>query len=143
MKYITLSLLIIVSIPLFSASSCERKNDNTKDKSPKCPPNTICTMMFAAVNTQVKDKAGASIVFDEVYTLRESNNEIIKYEQRNTNGSYTVLDDSYRSEIENTSDNFRLVGKMNGQTVMNELFVIKADCCHVSKVSGKSEIVID
>ena len=55
-------------------------------------------------------------------------------------GTYIVLDDSYRDKLQNDKDKFRLVGIKEGKKVVDELFVIGADCCHIQKIEGKEDI---
>jgi hypothetical protein len=130
-------IALIASLPFLTAGSCEQKKQEAE-----CSPNTICTMMFASVNTSVKDNNGVLADLDESYSVRKSNGEILRYDQEGGAGEFKILDDSYQKDLANKTDTFQFVGKKNGHIVVDELFVIKADCCHVSKVSGKSEIIL-
>lgn len=91
------------------------------------------------VTVQVIDPTGAAVQLDEVYTLRLSNNEKIRVEQP-TEGGYVVLDDNYLKHLQNDKDDFRFIGMKDGKKVLDELFVIGADCCHVQKIKGKEII---
>lgn len=130
MKSLLAVILLVCSSPVFLATSCEHK---------KCPENTICTEMFAMVTVKVIDQLGNSVHFDEVYTIRKSNNETIRITQ-SMDGMLIVLDDSYQSKLKQDKDTFHIVGIKNGQKVLDEPYMISADCCHVSKVSGREEI---
>lgn len=137
MKNLILLTVAAVSFMLCTASSCEKGK-----KTAECPPNTICTMMFASIGTKVTDNKGTPVTFSEAYTLRKSNNELLTYEQNNKEGFYVIVDDSYQKSLANQTDTFLFVGKQGGQTIVEEPFIISADCCHVNKISGKSEIII-
>lgn len=137
MKSIKVLLGSIISFLFFTAGSCEKKQQNSE-----CPPNTSCTMMFASIGTKITDNKGEPVKFTEVYTLRKSNGEILTYHHNAIEGFYLVVDDSYQKSLANQTETFRLIGKKDGKAVMDELFVISADCCHVNKLSGKSEIII-
>lgn len=130
MKTFFCSILLLLSSPLFLATSCEKK---------KCAPDTICTEMFAMITVRVVDQNGELVKLDEVYTVREGNAETIRPDQ-NMEGAYIVLDDSYRGKLQNDKDKFRLVGMKEGKKVVDELFVIGADCCHIQKIEGKEDI---
>jgi hypothetical protein len=56
--------------------------------------------------------------------------------------SYTVLDDSYLKQLMDNADSFRFTGTKNGKEVVNEVFVIGADCCHINKVSGNESVTV-
>jgi hypothetical protein len=63
-------------------------------------------------------------------------------EQNMHEGKYNVLDDSYQKVLANSTESFRFVGFKNGVKLVDEQYSIGADCCHVSKQSGKSVIVV-
>lgn len=128
-----LRVFILFLAPILLSTTCEQK---------KCPEDTICTMMFAAVSLEVLDAGNSPAVLDEVYTMRVGTNETIRPQQHGQNGQYVVLDDSYQKKLANAADTFYLVGMKNGQKVVNEPLVIGADCCHVRKVSGKTQVVL-
>jgi hypothetical protein len=100
-------------------------------------------MEFRSMNVQIKDNAGNPVKFDEVFTLRVNTGERIRYDiNTNPDGSYTVLDDSYQKKLAQSTAEFRFVAIKAGKELVNELYVISADCCHISKVSGKEEVVV-
>ncbi len=45
-------------------------------------------------------------------------------------------------ELQLREEEFRFVGKKGGKTVVEEPYVLTADCCHVAKKSGAGETVI-
>ncbi|HTN45434.1 MAG TPA: hypothetical protein VL098_03745 [Flavipsychrobacter sp.] len=136
-RLISFAFLLLFS-PFFIAGSC-----NKDEKKKKCDPKVACTMMFASVSITVKTSNGVSAELDEVYTIRKSTSEILKYSQPgNTTGAYIVLDDSYQKELQNKQEEFYFVGKKNGKVMVEEPYVLSADCCHVSKVSGRDALII-
>lgn len=137
MRNLILFAAASVSFMLCTASSCEKGKPAAE-----CPPNTICTMMFASVGTKITDNNGAAVTLSEAYTVRKSNSEVLRYEYNNDEGFYTVVDDSYQKSLANQTDTFLFVGKKDGKIIVEEPFTISADCCHVNKISGKSEIII-
>lgn len=139
MKHILFTAaLLLAAQGLMSTSGC-----NKNDRKTNCTGEEICTMIFAAVNVTVKDGAGQPVVLDEHYTIRKSTNETITSgSDFPENGSYTVLDDSYRQKLAGQTDEFTFVGKKNGQEIVREVYSISADCCHISRQSGKTEVVV-
>lgn len=98
----------------------------------------VCTMEFRTVSIKVIGEP-----LDDFYTIRNSNGDTLRFEQYMSEGGYyVVLDDSFHQAIKNSTENFTAVGVINGSKVLEEVFVIKADACHVDKVSGAEEVVI-
>ena len=136
MKTVITSILLIALAPLFMYTSCNKGHDHNARN---CD-DVICTMMFAAVSTEVQDANGNKVTLDEAYTIRTSTGEKITY--KNSEGYYTVLDESYLKQLQNATDKFQFVGIKDGVKLVDEVFTISADCCHVSKVEGKNIITI-
>ena len=135
MRNLSLVALLLLSSPVFLASTC------SKSKSSSCD-DVACTMIFAAVSVQVVDAANAPVKLDEVYTVRKSTGQKIKPDQHMAEGRYVILDDSYQKTIQNSSEVFVLGGMKDGKRVVSETYTISADCCHVKKGSGKEKITI-
>lgn len=106
--------------------------------------DVACTMMFAAVTVQVKDNSAQPVTLDEYYTVNISRGDTIRPINGTWgDGSYVVVDDNYVSKMYNQEYNFRFIGFVKGKPVVNEVYSISADCCHVNKKSGTGEIVIN
>lgn len=79
----------------------------------------------------------------DFYTMRESNGAKITHPKESLPGSdnyYTVLTDTYQKQMEGKTETFWFKGFVNDSLVINEPFVISADQCHISYVSGKTEV---
>ncbi len=138
MKRILIAVSALIVALLTQATSC---------KDPKNAPgecgDIACTMMFAMVTVEVKDQQGNKVVLDEYYTTREkTGDKLTPQSNMPDSGTYTIVDDGFVSILKNKSEQFRFIGKKNGAEVVNEPYVISADCCHVNKVSGKGTIII-
>lgn len=134
MKY--LKLLPLAALFLFSFQ-CNKENiGNCAD--------VICTMDFRAVSITVTDKDGNSVQLDEAYTIRQGSGAVINNSQPpNENGVYNVLTDNYREELQNQQDYFTFIGKLAGEEVVKESFLISADCCHINYLEGNTEVSIN
>jgi hypothetical protein len=91
--------------------------------------------MFATVTIEVKGNA-----LTDFYTVRTSTEEVIRHEMMFGDSIYTVLDDNYVNKLINRQDTFIFYGYYRGVLVVEETYVIKADECHVEKVSGRNRI---
>lgn len=138
MKKILISCILACCAPMLMSSSC-----NDKQAKNPCPADVVCTMMFKMITVEVKDAAGNNVTFDEFFTIRKSNQEIIRPDANNAmEGHFIVLDDSYVKKLANQQDSFRFIGIKNGKEVLSEPFAIGADCCHVNKISGREQITL-
>jgi frataxin-like iron-binding protein CyaY len=54
--------------------------------------------------------------------------------------TYIVLDDSFQKTIENQTEKFTFKGYNNDLEVVNEVFTIGADKCHIYYIDGKQEV---
>ncbi len=103
-----------------------------------------CTYVFISVTVKVTDTLNQAVLLDDAYTIRKSNGELITQAQGLvTAGYYAVLNDSYQHRIANTSEFFQFIGVKNGRRVVDEVYEISADCCHIQKVNGKESIIIN
>lgn len=103
----------------------------------KNEPAVNCTEEFRSVTLLVPGD-----LLTTAYTVRLSNSDTIRYSQRSGLGGnyYIVLDDSYQPKLKGGVDNFRFIGERAGKVVVKEDYVIKADQCHIQKISGKTEL---
>jgi hypothetical protein len=122
-----LNFLLILAIIMFV--SCKSESQN----------NTVaCTMEFRTVTINVQGDT-----LNHFYTIRVTSGDTIRLNSGNTFGAntYPVLDDSYQSNIANRTEQFRFVGLKNNAVLVDELFTIKADQCHISYVSGNQTVI--
>lgn len=116
----------IVFFFMIAVISCTNRTDEV-----------ICTMEFRTVNIKVNNAT-----LQDYYTIRETTGDTI----RNISGYqpdqnlYPVLTDNYQPMIVNQTENFRFVGIISDTVVVDEIFSIKADQCHIQYVSGNQEI---
>jgi len=139
MRQLIIIAVLVLTAPLLLSSSCKK---TTRNAATDCE-GVICTMMFASVSTTVTNKEGTPVVLDEVYTIRKRTGEKIVLSQQQEGGRYTVLDDGYLKQFYKSTETFVLVGMKGQRKVVEEEFVISADCCHVVKQSGKEVIVVE
>lgn len=138
MKKGFLGILLGVVYLTTSSSSCNKHDHHTNP----CD-GAMCTAMFVMINTKVTDANGHFVKLDDSYTQRAGNKDVYRPNQSNliVDSSYVVIDDGYLQKMQNQTDTFYFVGLKNGKEVVKEPFVISADCCHVNKQSGKTNIV--
>lgn len=102
----------------------------------------MCTEVYVSVSVHITDSLGNDQLLDSAYITRVSTSEIIKSTPSVAGSYYLILEDSYRAKLQNSKDTFLFTGIKNGHVVVREPYVIKADCCHISLISGKTEVTI-
>lgn len=121
-----LNFLLILAIIMFVSCKSESQNNSV-----------VCTMEFRTITINVQGDT-----LDHFYTIKVTSGDTIRLNSGNTFGSntYPVLDDSYQSNIANRTEQFRFVGLKNNAIIVDELFTIKADLCHIEYVNGNQII---
>ncbi|MFN4123921.1 MAG: hypothetical protein ACK4GL_11535 [Flavobacteriales bacterium] len=78
---------------------------------------------------------------DDYFTIRVKTGDTLRFSNNGFHSNYyIVLDDNYQKIIERKSEPFLFIGNENGEIRVSETFVIKADECHINKVSGPEVI---
>lgn len=102
----------------------------------------MCTEMFKMVTIRIHDASGNPVKLDDYYTLHVASGEKAKITQGMDNGYYVVVDDSRRKDLQDRKAELKFIGTKDGKEVVNEAYTVTADCCHIEKISGKTEIVL-
>ncbi len=109
----------------------------------------VCTASWDMINVDIVDAGGAPVNLDSLAVTNAagapvplSNGQRVWGNPYNGNGRYTVLNDGWVSGHEGLGSHFYAKGFRNGQMVFNEVYKISADCCHISKLSGKDRIIV-
>ena len=101
-------------------------------------PDVICTLDFRSVSVEVTGEA-----LDSHLTIRQSTGDTIRTSTSSgdpMDNFYIVMDDSYQNELEGSEEAFRFVGIKDGNILVDELYEIGADECHIYKVSGEEKV---
>jgi len=106
----------------------------------------LCTLELRTITTKVKSNSKDTVLLDSYYTVNTNLNDTIfpgNWQGSAYAGVYNVLSDGYVDKMRNKTYQFSFIGIINNTVVVNEPYTISADCCHISLVSGRSEITID
>jgi len=105
------------------------------------PVEIICSNEFRTIGLTV---TGGRL--SDFYTVRESTKDTIRFTESGTypiSRWYPILDDSYQETLKDTEEQFYFYGAIDGTRVVQELYFISADACHIFKVSGKESVGIN
>ena len=109
----------------------------------------LCTAVFTEIHVDVRDQNGAAVNLDAFVVtdaagvaLPPSNGSSVYGYPNNGDGRYTIVNDAWVQGHQNSTMAVRARGYINGIEVFNEPYTIEADCCHVSRPSGKDLITV-
>jgi hypothetical protein len=147
MKKSLLFTLFIAAASFVACNKSDKGTPETGDGPGGCfPPTTdcrdvICTAVFVGITVEVKDAGGAPLTLNS-FVVTDASGTPVSGTPSPRAGLYTIVNDAWLSGHSNTTALLRAKGFINGVEVFNEPYTISADCCHVSKVSGKDVIVL-
>lgn len=127
MKFIV--ALTIVAATILTGCSCDPIDSG------------ICTEEFRTISLKVTQAGHQPAMLDSFHTIRAGNGERITYPS-NGPGHYTVLDDSYHPKLKRSRDQFSFHGFKGGVKVVEEVYTISGDNCHIKKESGRDSVVL-
>ncbi len=120
--------IVVVSLLIgFHLVACDQKSDEI-----------MCTMEFRIISLEV---IGAQL--SAYYTIREATNDTIHLQAESLDffNSYPVLTDAEFVLFEtNTLENFRFIGFVDDVKLIEEVYSIGADQCHIFLAEGKTKI---
>ena len=128
--------LLAASAILLSASTCRKPSNPGND----CD-GVMCTMQFVMITVSVEDTSGNPITLDSAKTIGP-NGAVIANGSHIGNGMYTMVDDSYQKALALKTESVVFRGFKGGRQVVEQDYLIAADCCHVSRKSGPEVVVI-
>ena len=135
MKTSIFPTISILSIFLFFLLGC---NDDQE-----CA-GVACTADYRIVTIEVKDQNGDPVLLDAYNVLIVNTNERLTFDPEvPTGGQYTLVEDQHMSLISSDGTLLLFEGLINDEVIASEEFVVGHDCCHVIKVSGPDEVVIN
>lgn len=132
---VTLKRFILTCIVLISLSIPGCDNDTKSD----CG-TAICTMEYRTVVILIKHAAdNTPVVLTAFKVIRVSDNMDITIVDNNLSdnmGYYPLVNDSGKALLGNKNVEIEFRGFVNDALVVTKRFVVTADCCHVSLISG-------
>ncbi|MBN8671245.1 MAG: hypothetical protein ACK4EY_04410 [Flavipsychrobacter sp.] len=103
-----------------------------------------CTQQFEMVYFEVKNSSGATVTLTSFHTEDMAGNKLPThlYEYDSYRDAYVVINDGWVRGNENTTKQVRFVGYVGSTKVVNEVYTIATDCCHIAKTAGKDKVVL-
>jgi hypothetical protein len=133
-RHILRFLLLLV---LILGCDREKKSDCT---------NVFCTDEFRTIGVSIKHVSDSSAVILTTYkVIRVSDNKDISPGNSIVPvnyGYYLLVDDTEVGMLRNSNVEIEFQGYINSTLLIKKRFVVTADCCHISLVSGETVIYI-
>jgi hypothetical protein len=130
---------------LFSTISFISCNDNN-DTNLNCE-QSVCTEEFRTILILVKDQNQNAVALDSFQTINTANGEDVTVtvsssalDMARQFGQYPLLNDLSIDVNEEIEVQFK--GFINNQEVINGLYKVSSDCCHINLVSGNVEFML-
>lgn len=109
--------------------------------------DTLCTTLFAMVTVQLTDTTNTQLTGISTQTVLLATGKTVHTQTQPSDipaGSYTVVDDTDLNELGfKTSQKVELKIHKNGTLIKTIPYTITADCCHVSKTEGPTEVSLN
>jgi len=117
----------------------------SKDDKSDCPSDLACTEIFVSIGAKVQNSKNEDILLSKTTTQIEGKTNIItKTNFDPVYSYYVILDDSSLEELIKEGSTVTFKGyDTNNQLLFTEKYTIGHDCCHVVKLSGKDNIIVD
>ncbi|TLP71821.1 hypothetical protein [Maribacter sp. ACAM166] len=135
--------LVVLAIFIFS---CSNENETKKEECNETP----CTQNFVTISISIKDAAGVPVPLDsfKVVAIDTSKDLTLvshdqEFENHKKDGFYPLFSDAYRIQYQNATTTISFKGYISDNEVINEVYEVGADCCHVSLTSGNIDLVLD
>lgn len=133
-----LTKLIAVLLLLLSYMACNRMPD-TLQPAP-CPDDLACTEEYRSIVVTILSEDGLPIALDR-FTVTEGDLELSLETNIGTDrGWHTIFSDAFQKTYQNREVTLKLKGYLGDKMVVNQDYVVGADCCHIYNVSGPAEI---
>ena len=134
--YIRRKLLVLSSI-LFSFLVFECDDDNRVN----CAV-ALCTEEFRSIVVSIKHESDSSaFILSDYKVIRVSDGKDLTITDNNlndNNGYYPVANDLKLDIYKFNNVEVEFEGYLNNAMVIQDRFIITADCCHISLVDGKT-----
>ena len=115
------------------------------EKLPSCE-GVGCQKNWEYIHLNIRTQAGSPAFLTKTKLVRKEDGAIL-YENNVIEGyagfEYTLIEDGFQKTFRNKPVEVSFLGYRNEVLLVNQDFVVTADCCHVDMVEGSLQVVID
>ena len=110
----------------------------------------VCTEIYVTLTVSIKNTSGDIIALDSFEVVDTNTGKNLtenysdpEYQYYKEQGLYPIFSDKYHEQYKNSEAVISFKGYVSNNKVVDQEFIVGADCCHVNLISGPSEIVLD
>lgn len=115
------------------------------EKLPSCE-DVGCQKYWEYIHLNIRTQVGTPAFLTKTKLVRKEDG-VILYENNVIEGyagfEYTLIEDGFQKTFRNKPVEVSFLGYRNEVLLVNQDFVVTADCCHVAVVEGSLQVVID
>lgn len=132
-------------IPLFAMIwlfACNSSDDAVDE----CASVTMCTMEFRIIGMRLNYASEEAFRPDSIYTIHKGLNKIYQFDGADfalDPSQVTVVSDAQMEDIDKNGSELELVIMHQNQELAREIFLVGHDCCHITKLSGPTELQLN
>ena len=132
-----LAILSLIASSLGAAKSCNRDKD--------CLEDIICSMVFESITLSVMDEEGEQVQLTKAtVTSSKFDKTINSLEESPMGGPCTIVKDRHMKWLSPSKPQaVEFKGWVGDNLVVEQVFQVRHDCCHVLLVEGPGEITLD
>ena len=141
---LSIKYFLVFSVPLLILSCAY--NDDTRSA---CS-DAICTDEFRHINILIKHTDGDPVSLNSFKVTELENNRDLTLSLTDEGwaavirtGSYPIFNDGYVREYQNKEFKIEFSGFIDNQKVVDQIYIVGANCCHVYLQEGPTQLIID
>ena len=120
----------------FMVSGCGKSNSSFDGNEKGCE-NVFCTDIYMHISLKLEYPDGKPVLLDKskvfwVSKKRYLEQNLVSWNEARVWGSYNIVNDGMRKELQNKKEVMRFTGYLNGKIVCERDVLVGADCCHVA-----------
>jgi len=108
-------------------------NNDDVDQQEECPDNIACTEQYVTLTVSFSDNNGDPLVLDSYTVTLVATGEVLTFSSNidPVQGTYALAEDKHLELVEKNGSELRFEGIVDGSKVVDEIFLVGHDCCHV------------
>jgi len=105
-----------------------------------CPDEIICSLLYTTLLVEILDEAGEPLVLTSYkVTIADTGDNLHFDDSLNpAPGFYPIAEDAHFSKINRLGTDLRFRGFINDNKVVDQLYIVGHDCCHVLLLGKKT-----
>ena len=131
----TVAILYSLCALFFMVSGCGKSNSSFEGNVEGCE-GMGCTEIYVHIGLKLEYPDGKPVLLDKSKVFwaskkRYLEQNLVSWNEARVWGSYLIVNDGMRKELQNKKEVMHFTGYLNGKIVCERDVLVGADCCHV------------